>query len=132
MSLARRDAFLRFSNLPWVSFGSNFFFINTVHDDIELDVANDPEVVYNSCIEIRKSFQRIPQLFEQHYGTKVNVPFDAECKIGFTLYETGQNEKPEWNHLIKFKPESFEQDWEKLITNAKNFRDHQRITADIR
>jgi hypothetical protein len=31
--------------------------INTVHDDIEADVDNNPDLVYNTCIEMEKAFQ---------------------------------------------------------------------------
>lgn len=113
MSLARRDIF---NSIPLLGYADLALLINTVHDDVEMDVDNDPEIVYNCSINMIKAFRNIPQLFEREYGTKVNVPMDAEVKFGFTLYETPSGETPSPTDLIKFNPKTFEQDWKKYIT----------------
>ena len=79
--------------------------INTVHDDIESDVDNDPELCYNVCKEMRKAFQDTPRAIKKHYDCDLNVPMDAEVKLGWTLYE------PE---MVKFNSETFNEDWRKL------------------
>lgn len=75
---------------------------NTVHDDIEMDVDNKAELVYNICIELRKSFQDIPKSFKKRYGVEMNVPMDGECKFGYTLAE---------ETMTKFNEKTFEEDF---------------------
>ena len=67
-----------------------------------MDVDNNPELVYNICIELRKSFKGIPESFKKRYKVEVNVPMDGECKFGLSLDE---------NTMIKFKEETFEEDF---------------------
>lgn len=76
--------------------------INTVHDDVEADVDNNPEVVYNICIALEESFKAIPRTFKQKYGSEINVPMSGEVKYGINL-----NEK----FMRKFKRETFFEDY---------------------
>jgi hypothetical protein len=76
--------------------------INTVHDDVEADVDNDPDSCYNICIRLEDSFRQIPAVFEQKYGSEINVPMQGEVKYGINL-----NEK----FMKKFKRETFFQDY---------------------
>ncbi len=76
--------------------------INTVHDDVESDVDNDPDNVYNICIGLENSFRNIPQTFKRLYGTEINIPLSGEVKYGVNL-----NEKS----MRKFKKETFFQDY---------------------
>lgn len=79
--------------------------VNTVHDDIELDVDNDPEIVYNTCTRLVDIFRSIPKGFKKRYGVDVNVPFDGEAKFGFCLAE---------NKMVKFNSKTFEEDFKEL------------------
>ena len=79
--------------------------INTVHDSIEADVDNDQALCYNVCMEMKKAFQDTPRAIKKHYDCDLNVPMDAEVKIGWSLYE------PE---MVKFNNETFHEDWRKL------------------
>ena len=68
--------------------------INTVHDDIQLDIANDPELCYTiskMCLDV---FKDIPKNFEKLYGRKFRVPMAAEVSFGPNLAD-----------LKEFKPE---------------------------
>lgn len=80
--------------------------MNTVHDDIEADVDNNPELVYNTCIEMEDSFSSIPSRFEKMYGGKINVPMAGEVKFGVNLNEAS---------MVKFKKKTFEQDYQEYI-----------------
>jgi hypothetical protein len=88
-----------------VEFG-DCLLINTVHDDIEADVDNNPELVYNTCIAMEQAFRSIPEQFEKWYGSSINVPMAGEVKFGWNL-----NEK----NMVKFKPKTFEQDYRDYI-----------------
>jgi hypothetical protein len=94
--------------LKKLNYGNKVLLINTVHDDIELDVDNLPEIVYNICIALEESFAGIPKYFEKNYGTTVNIPMAAECKFGLSLYE------PE---MVKFNPKTFKEDYNKLCNS---------------
>jgi len=85
--------------------GKRALLINTVHDDVELDVDNDPELVYTICMLLEKCFQDIPQEFERRFGVVVNVPMSGEVKMGWTLYE---------EDMVKFKQQTFQEDWRQL------------------
>lgn len=80
--------------------------INTVHDDIEADVDNNPNLLYNTCIAMEKAFRGIPERFEKMYGSKINVPMAGEVKFGMNLNEA---------NMVKFKAKSFEQDYKNYI-----------------
>lgn len=68
---------------------------NTVHDSIDLDVANDPELCYNISIELENVFSDIPKNFERLYKKPFNTPLAGEVKFG-----------PNLRDLVKFKRES--------------------------
>lgn len=89
-----------------VLYGSHILLINTVHDDIEADVDNNPEVVYNTCIRMENAFKTIPSEFEKKYGSPINVPMSGEVKFGVNL-----NEKS----MVKFKKATFEKDYEDYL-----------------
>lgn len=78
--------------------------INTVHDDVELDVDNDPELVYNVCMLLEQAFKDIPDGFERMYGSKINVPMGGEVKYGMTLDE---------DSMHKFNKDTFAGEWVK-------------------
>lgn len=79
--------------------------INTVHDDCEADVDNDPEIVYNVCVLMEECFRDINQEFKKKFGIEINVPMAGEVKFGWTLYE---------KDMVKFNAVTFEQDWRKI------------------
>lgn len=89
--------------------------INTVHDDIELDLDNDPELVYNISLLLEEVFSLIPKAFEATYGFPVNVPMAGEVKMGWTLYDPKIGE----GDMVKFKRSSFENDWRQLNGRKK-------------
>jgi DNA polymerase I-like protein with 3'-5' exonuclease and polymerase domains len=91
--------------LPELGYSDRALLINTVHDDIETDVDNDPELVYNISMLMEKCFSDIPAEFEKKFGVKVNVPMAGEVKMGWTLYE---------KEMVKFNKETFQEDWRKL------------------
>lgn len=84
------------------------FVNNTVHDSIETDVANEPELCYNIAMELRKAFQDIPRAFQKHYGTEINVPMDGEVKLGWTMFD---------KDMKVFNPETFEKDFKDLCNS---------------
>jgi hypothetical protein len=85
--------------------------INTVHDDIEADVDNNPEVVYNTCIAMEEAFKEIPDRFKKMYGSVINVPMAGEVKYGVNLNE---------GSMVKFKKETFEKDYKDYIAKYGN------------
>ena len=87
--------------------------MSTVHDDLELDVDNDPELCYNISIELEKCFGLVPEEFERTYGTKVNVPLAGEVKLGWTLDETD---------MVKFNSKEFEKIWASVGTKRHDSR----------
>lgn len=76
--------------------------INTVHDDTEADVDNDPILVYNACIVLEDAFRNIPANFKRRYGSEINVPMSGEVKYGINLSEPC---------MFKFNRESFFDDY---------------------
>lgn len=58
---------------------------NTVHDDVEADVDNNPELCYNICIEMENVFRDIPLNFKKLYGVELKVPFAGEASFGKDL-----------------------------------------------
>lgn len=62
-----------------------YVLFNTVHDDIELDVANDPELCYNICIEVENVFKDIPLNFERFYKRPFVTPLAGEVSFGPNL-----------------------------------------------
>lgn len=61
--------------------------INTVHDDIEVDVDNSPEAIYNTSIALEDSFKEVGAVMEKKFGMTFNVPMTGEVKYGMSLYE---------------------------------------------
>jgi DNA polymerase I-like protein with 3'-5' exonuclease and polymerase domains len=59
--------------------------MNTIHDDIELDVDNNPELIYNICVELLRVFEDLPSLFEKYFQTSFNVPLAGEVSYGHNL-----------------------------------------------
>lgn len=80
--------------------------INTVHDDIEADVDNDPQKVYNNCILMENAFRDIPASFKKRYGSEINVPLGGEVKYGINLNEAS---------MKKFKRETFFEDYKEYL-----------------
>lgn len=93
-----------------VEFG-DCMLINTVHDDIEADVDNNPELMYNICIKMEQAFRNIPSEFEKKYGSHINVPMAGEVKFGVNLNEAS---------MVKFKAKTFEQDYKDYIKKHGN------------
>lgn len=58
---------------------------NTVHDDIQLDVDNDPNLCYNISTIVENVFQDIPKNFEKIYQKPFKVPLAGEVGFGPNL-----------------------------------------------
>lgn len=76
--------------------------INTVHDDIEMDVDNSPQIVYNICIEMEKAFNHVAAYIKKVFDYQITVPIECEVKVGISL-----NEK----EMFIFNKETFEKDY---------------------
>lgn len=79
--------------------------INTVHDDIELDVDNSPELLYNISILLEDSFAAGNELIKKHYGYTLAVPILGEIKVGPNLLESS---------MIKFDRSLGEKQYESI------------------
>lgn len=55
---------------------------NTVHDSLDLDVDNDPELLYNICITVENSFSQVPKVFSKFFGYDFVTPIIGEVKFG--------------------------------------------------
>jgi hypothetical protein len=108
VQVARRTIWDR---LQTFKYRDKVLLINTVHDDVEADVDNNIEVVYNTSLLLEKAFQDIPQEFYRKYGVKLNVPMAGEVKFGVNL-----NEKS----MKKFKKASFEKDYMEYVQQHAN------------
>lgn len=97
MTLARIAAYRRIKAL---GVDDRVKFIATVHDDIELDVDNDPELVYNISIILEKVFEDIPSLYERYFKQEFNVPMAGEVSVGNNLMD-----------MVTFNPDSFRDDF---------------------
>lgn len=60
---------------------------NTVHDDIEVDVDNNPDLLYNICIEMENAFSDIPKNFNKWYKYDFALPLAGEVSFGHNLLE---------------------------------------------
>lgn len=60
-------------------------FFNSVHDDIEVDLANNLDLMYNISIELENVFKDVPRNVERTYGYKMKVPLAGEVSFGMTL-----------------------------------------------
>lgn len=107
MTLARKVAWRNIERTPQV------LFMSTVHDDIEMDVDNDPVLCYNISMELEKCFTLLPSEFEQAYGTSINVPLAGEVKLGWTLFE---------EDMVKFNSKDFEKTWASVLTKRPSLQ----------
>jgi len=83
MMIARISAHNRISRMP--EYPERIKFFNTVHDDIQLDVDNDPELCYNICITLEQVFEDLPKNFEKVFKLPFNVPMAGEVSYGKNL-----------------------------------------------
>lgn len=60
---------------------------NTVHDDIEIDVDNDPDLCYNISMTMEKVFEDIPANFQKLYKSEFIVPLAGEVSYGPNLLD---------------------------------------------
>lgn len=60
-------------------------FISTVHDDLELDVDNDPELLYTISIELENVFSDVAANVKKIYGHEMKVPLAGEVSFGMNL-----------------------------------------------
>jgi DNA polymerase I-like protein with 3'-5' exonuclease and polymerase domains len=84
MEIARISAYKRLHGREGV------LFVNTVHDNIVLDVANDPLLIKEVSAILKQCLIDIPVNFERIYKIPMNVPFKGEIDIGMNW---GQMEK---------------------------------------
>ena len=61
--------------------------INTVHDDIELDVDNDADLLYNISIDMEDSFKEVPEFYRKYFDYEFEVPIEGEIGYGENLYD---------------------------------------------
>lgn len=94
MTLVRVAAWNKLKDNPRVKF------IATVHDDIRLDVDNDPELLYTICHTFENIFRAIPEYFTRYFKVEYNVPMAGEVLFGQNLGE-----------LVTFNQESFNADY---------------------
>lgn len=81
MAIARVSAFNRVKKLG----NKDVLLINTVHDSIELDCPNDPELIKVIGYLLKKVFEDIPSNFKRLYGIGFNVPMAGEISVGQNL-----------------------------------------------
>lgn len=91
MVIARVSLFNRIKKFKEWAEGKIKMF-NTVHDDIESDVDNDPELCYNISMTKEKVFEDIPANFEKLYKSGFVIPMAGEVSFG-----------PNLQDLVKFK-----------------------------
>lgn len=101
MVLIRR---IIFREWPYIGEPHLSLLINTVHDDVEADVVNDPKYVEAACVGMLQSFQKLPDVAEQWFNVKLNIPFTGEVKFGMNLME---------DQMSKYNPETFLEDFKK-------------------
>ena len=71
----------------WNRLKGQCLFINTVHDDIQIDVDNDPEKIYNICTTLENVFRDIPQNVKKVYKYEMVVPMAGEVSFGNNLLD---------------------------------------------
>ena len=74
----------RLEKAPW---GKYVLLINTVHDSIEADVPNDPDLIVKAARLMEGSFRDVDRWFKKNYDFVLNVPMAGETKVGMSLYE---------------------------------------------
>lgn len=62
------------------NFGGKALLVNTVHDSIWTDCHKDVALEANRLV--RDCCEMLPELYEERYGLKCNVPFRADLEIG--------------------------------------------------
>lgn len=67
---------------------------NTVHDDVQVDVDNNPELLYNICIDLENAFTSFQEVWKKIYEKPFRVPLAGEVSFGKTLLD-----------LVEFKRE---------------------------
>lgn len=77
-------------------------FIATVHDDVELDVDNNPEMIYNICIDLENVCSDLPKLYKKYFKQPFNVPMAGECAYGMSLADMTKFKRGE-QIVCKFK-----------------------------
>jgi DNA polymerase I-like protein with 3'-5' exonuclease and polymerase domains len=76
MEIARISAYRRLYNREGV------LFINTVHDNIVLDVVNDDLLISEVSGILKQCLIDVPANFEKIYGIPFNCPLKGEIDIG--------------------------------------------------
>jgi DNA polymerase-1 len=89
MALARISAFNR---LKEQRESGKVLFINTVHDNIVLDLNGGIKDALEIGSIVRDSFRSIPANFKKIYGDDFLVPMDSDCKVGINYL---------WGHKLK-------------------------------
>ena len=79
--------------------------INTVHDDVEADVHNDPGTIYQSSCLMEDAFPEITTGAKKWYGVDLNVTQRGEVKYGGNLHELS---------MSKFNRTTFYEDFKNL------------------
>jgi DNA polymerase I len=70
---------------------------STVHDSIDIDVDNDPELIYNISETLQKCVADVPVNFQRLFGKEFNLPLHAEVAYGPNL-EDLKDFTPNENH----------------------------------
>lgn len=107
MILVRR---IIYKQWPYYGEPEKSLLINTVHDDVEADVVNEYEYVLQTCQGMENSFTYLKGMAKQWYDVDLNVPFTGEVKFGGNLSE---------EKMVKFKPDSFMEDYNRAIENGR-------------
>ena len=84
MLLARRYIYQNW-NLDWG------VLINTVHDDVEGDVHNDPGTIYSASCLMENAFLEVPKMAKKWFDVDLNVEMRGEVKYGMTLHEASMS-----------------------------------------
>ena len=84
MSLVRVVLYKRLISMKY-NLDTKVLLQNTVHDNIEIDVDNEPKLIYNICLELEKVFMDAPRLFEEYFKIPFNVPLNGEVHYGHNL-----------------------------------------------
>jgi DNA polymerase I-like protein with 3'-5' exonuclease and polymerase domains len=69
----------------WRRLRDKAIFFSTVHDDLELDLPNDPQLCYDVSVELEKVFTDIPENVKKIYGYEMKVPLAGEVSFGYNL-----------------------------------------------
>lgn len=82
MSIARVSTFKRIKKLD-----KRVLLANTVHDDLELDCPEEPELIWETGKLLESVFEDIPMNFERLFKIPFNVPLVGEISVGKNLKE---------------------------------------------